>query len=268
MKKYDLSEDAVVKHFTRTVNQINKKYGVTIIKEGRGDKATYYEVSSYNGIAKSIEFIKDIHKEIVMEKATFSNLIDWDFMVFLGIITCPMFSFRGTPADFLEYVGIVNKSESNIERLKETFLSLQSKGYVKYIEDHSTDEGYFNVFIIRDAEIGMKIGIDMIQRCIRLQKENSMNSWVPLLKTWVGLQIIVFEDENVWDGKKTLFTLDELERVTGINRKMLTKCKKILEEDKLFQTSRAYKYIKDGYKCLGQKIQLNGAEYDYRKVVN
>ena len=88
----------------------------------------------------------------------------------------------------------------------------------------------------------MKIGIDMIQRCIKLQKDNNMKSWVPLLKTWLGLQLLV--DNNMNKNESTLFTLDELILTTGINRNMVIKCKKILEEDNLFQTSKAYQNYK------------------------
>lgn len=271
-EKYNVKEESLSKNFTRTANQIYKNYGVVITKTGRGDKVVYSEATSANTLAstKGIEFIKGVHKEIIMEQATFSALIDWDFMIFLGVVTCPMFVFRGTAQDLLDYVGIKRKSQDNINRVYESIKSLASRGYVKFIEDNSTAEGYFVLSIIRETEVGMKIGIDMIQRCMKLQRENSMNSWVPLLKTWVGLQIITFDKErqNVALGEKVIFTMKELEDITGINTKMLTKCKQILEGDNLFQTSKAFIVgtEKQKYRCIGQKVNLNSLEHDYTGV--
>ena len=112
----------------------------------------------------------------------------------------------------------------------------------------------FTASILAKVEQSLHIGVDMVQRCMKLQKENSMNSWVPLLKTWLGLQIIAI------GNKQEIFTMNQLENITGVNKKMLTKCKKILEQDNLFQTSRAFA-AKD--LCIGQNINLNGLEYDY-----
>ena len=42
-KKYNIKESTIKKNFSRTQETIIKKYGVKIIKEGRGDKAIYTE---------------------------------------------------------------------------------------------------------------------------------------------------------------------------------------------------------------------------------
>lgn len=271
-EKYGLSESNVAKNFNRCVKTIENKYGITIAKRGRGDNTDYYEITETTAIAKGIEFIKGVHQELVMDQEAFTGLIDWDFMVFLGVLTCPMFVFRGTYKSFLDYVGVTNKTNEVVERLKDSINSLVERGYIKYVEDHSTDEGYFNMWIIRKAEVSMKIGIDMIQRCMKLQKENNMRSWVPLLKTWVGLQIIVFDKDrqDISRGEEAIITLDELRSITGINNNMLSKCKMILEKDNLFKSSRAYSriYKEKKYTCLGSKIELNGTEYDYTKLLS
>ena len=255
-QKFGVSKSALSSHFKRVQDTIKKKYGVSVEKVGRGASADYIITDCSNEIKTSISLIQDAHKDVLMDKDNLSNLIDWDFMVFIGIITCPLMVFRGNYKQFLEYVGIKNKTKQNIQRLKESFAALCDRGYIDFIEDKSTDEDYFILYIKRKTENEMKVGIDMIQRCMKLQVVNSMNSWVPLLKTWLGLQLIAVDE-----GRNS-FTMKELEDITGVNVKMLTKCKKILEEDNLFQTSKAYSV---GYLCSGQNINMNGIEHDYSR---
>lgn len=266
IKKYGVSNSTLTNQFKRAQDTILKKYGVYIIKNGRGNAATY-EVSNQDtlkmeGVAARIEFIKDAHKEVLMSQQAFTDLIDWDFMVFLGIVTCPMLIFRGTSHQFLDYVGIKHKTADNVKRLHETFNRMKEQGYIMYEEDPTTDEDYFWVAVYRSTELDMKIGIDMIQTCMKLQKENNMNSWVPLLKTWVGMQLLTFDKDrqDITKGDDVIITLEELSQVTGVNNKMLTKCKKILEANELFQSSRAYS---GRYRCIGQKISLDGTKHSY-----
>ena len=258
-KKYNLTDNAVTKHFSRCQEQLFKKYGIKLEKEGRGDKANYIisDIPATLDIRQSIEFIQDAHKDIIMDQQTFIDLIDWNFMVFMGITLCPMTTFRGTCKDFLNYVGIKKINDTNIQHLKKSLKELSEHGVIMYAIDE-TNTDYFWAGIYRKVETELKIGVDMVQRCMKLQKENSMNSWVPLLKTWLGLQIISL------DYKQETFTMNELEVLTGVNKKMLTKCKQILERDNLFQTSRAYITAN---KCIGQNINLNGLEHDYSNVV-
>lgn len=255
-KKFGVSKSALSSHFKRAQEQIKKKYGVEVEKIGRGASADYVIKDSGGEIKSSIALIQDAHRDVLMDKECLSNLIDWDFMVFIGIITCPLMVFRGTYEQFLEYVGIQNKNEQNIQRLKASFAALCSRGYIDYVLDTSTNENYFVSYIKRKTENEMKVGIDMIQRCMKLQKENRMNSWIPLLKTWLGLQLIAVDED------RKNFTMRELEQLTGVNKKMLTKCKGILENDNLFQTSKAYI---TGC-CVGQSIDMNGIEHDYTRT--
>lgn len=243
-------------HWGKYQKRVKDKHGVQLYKTGRGDNTQYFIVDGEQTF-KSIEVINDVHQTVIMDQQVFTDLIDWNFMVFIGIITCPFMSFRGNYKQFLEYVGVKTKDQANIDRLKESFKQLEKCGYIYFIKDDSTDEDYFGLFIKRKVETEMKIGIDMIQRCIKLQKENNMKSWTPLLKVWLGLQLLV--DNNVNKNESTLFTLDELVNITGVNKNMVIKCKHILEQDNLFQTSKAYQ----NYHCLGQTINLNQIEFDY-----
>lgn len=253
-ERFGLSENQIAKNFKRCQDQVFKKYNVKITKTGRGDKVDYIvqDIPMTADIHQSIAFIQDAHKEVIMDQQLFTDLIDWNFMVFMGIALCPMVVFRGTLDDFLQYVG-VKVNASNKKLLKQSLIELDKNNLIIYTVDRSDDK-VFTASILAKVEQSLHIGVDMVQRCMKLQKENSMNSWVPLLKTWLGLQIIAI------GNKQEIFTMNQLENITGVNKKMLTKCKKILEQDNLFQTSRAFA-AKD--LCIGQNINLNGLEYDY-----
>lgn len=253
-EKFGLSENQLTKNFKRCQEQVYNKYNIHLTKTGRGDKVDYQveDIPMTTNIHQSIAFIQDAHKEIIMDQQLFTDLIDWNFMVFMGIVLCPMIVFRGTLEDFLQYVGVKN-SEGNRKLLKKSLIELHEHDLIDYRVDR-TDDRVFTASILAKVEQEMHIGIDMVQRCMKLQKENNMNTWVPLLKTWLGLQIITL------DNKQETFTMRQLESITGVNNKMLTKCKKILEADNLFQTSRAF-LTRDV--CIGQKINLNGIEHKY-----
>ena len=99
----------------------------------------------------------------------------------------------------------------------------------------------------------MAIGIGMINRCQELAKKYNKNSWVPLLKTWIGIQYMY---------DKQPFTMKELCDLTGLSSYQIRESKKILEHDNLFITSKAY----IGYDtCIGSKVDLNGIYEENRE---
>lgn len=258
--KFGLTENQLTKNFKRCQEQVYNKYSVRLTKTGRGEKVDYQveDIPMTTNIHQSIAFIQDAHKEIIMDQQLFTDLIDWNFMVFMGIVLCPMVVFRGTLEDFLQYVG-VKVTEMNKKHLKESLIELDKHDLIAFNVDR-TDKSIFTASILAKVEKEMHIGLDMVQCCMKLQKQNNMNSWVPLLKTWLGLQIIAID--NNYDSD-TVFTLKELENITGVNTKMLIKCRKILEEDDLFKTSYAYIGKENEKKRIGQNVSINRFKYFY-----
>ena len=108
-------------HWGKYQKKVKEKHGVQLFKLGRGDDTRYYIVDGEE-TSTSIEVIKDIHQTVVMDQQAFTDLIDWNFMVFIGIITCPFMSFRGNYKQFLDYVGIKTKDKANIELLSNDIL--------------------------------------------------------------------------------------------------------------------------------------------------
>ena len=58
-------------------------------------------------------------------------MINWDFHVFLGIITTPMLVFRGSYEDFLKYI-MVPVSSNNLWELKIALEHLTARDYISY----------------------------------------------------------------------------------------------------------------------------------------
>ena len=113
-EKYKVSESSLKSSFPRTQAAILKKYGVTIKKEGRGASATYIEEVLDDQRALTMY---EEQTDILFINSEQLSMINWDFHVFLGIITTPMLVFRGSYVDFLKYIQ-APVTETNLEELK------------------------------------------------------------------------------------------------------------------------------------------------------
>ena len=118
-KKYNIKESTIKKNFSRTQETIIKKYGIKIIKEGRGDKAIYTEeIIQMDEITTALTMYQADKNNVILEQEMFSMLLDWHFIVVLAILTTPLLVFRGNYKQFLEYVKM-DSGIHNINKLKE-----------------------------------------------------------------------------------------------------------------------------------------------------
>ena len=252
-ENYGLSETTVQKQFNRVKDNMLKKYDLILMKTGRGDNADYQVQPNSKKDNRASTMMKEDKREVMIAQKGFSNLLDFNFMVFLAICTTPMGTFYGSYSDFLDYVEI-KKSKSNERNLKEALNVLSAAKYINYTIDE-TNKDYFNAFLFKRTRDDMAISLDMAERCQRLAKENNKQSWVPLLKTWIGVQYMY---------DKQPFTLAELCNITGLSPYQIRESKKILEKDYLFTTSKAYVSYD---RCIGTNVELNGIYESNRKVV-
>lgn len=238
--KLDLSESSVKTNFTRTQKILLKK-NIKLIKNGRGAAATY-EIEYLND-NRAMTIYEELKKDIILsnESMEFPN---WEFLVFLAIVTTPMIVFRGSYREFLQYVQMKD-SENNLKNLKEALEGLASRDIIVYMID-KTDEDYFIATIYRKIEEDMKIGIDMVKECKRLQEKYHKQSFIPLLKTWLGVQILV---EN------QPFVIKDIVNITGLSEYAVKESHKILKESEIYKASRAFKTINC---CVGVNAELNG----------
>ena len=239
-EKYNVAESCMKTAFPKTQKSILKKHGVKIIKEGRGKEATYRE--EWVDDKRAISMYNETKDVMIMDSESL-KLMSWDFMVLLAIVTTPMLVFRGSFIDFLKYVEL-SVTESNLKNLKKALSSLEERDIISYSLD-KTDINYFVAALYRKVEIEMQIGLGMVQTCKILAKKYRKQSWVPLLKTWLGAQMMV---------DRQPYTIGDLQRVTGLTEYQIKSSSKILRESKIFRTSRAYISFN---KCIGSYIDLN-----------
>lgn len=238
--KLDLSESSIKTNFARTQKILLKK-NIKLIKNGRGTAATY-EIEYLND-NRAMTIYEEVKDEILLsnESMEFPN---WEFLVFLAIVTTPMIVFRGSYKEFLEYVQI-KVTDSNIKNLKEALEGLADRDIISYMIDKTNNE-YFIAAIYRKVEEDMKIGIGMVKECKRLQEKYHKQSFIPLLKTWLGVQILV---EN------QPFTIKDIMNTTGLSEYSVKESHKILKESEIYKSSKAFKTINC---CVGMNTELNG----------
>lgn len=239
-EKYGVAESSMVSAFPRTQKAIMKKHNVKIIKNGRGKTATYTEEILCDN--RALTMYEETKNEMIIDNVSF-NLANLDFCCFIAIIMTPMLVFRGSFSDFCKYMGIKDSKE-NIVAVKGALSSLEERDFISYTLDR-TDKTYFVAALYRKVEEEMKIGINMIRTCKKIADDNNKRSWVPLLKTWLGIQLAVDEQP---------FTVERLQEITGLSAYQIKESKKLLEQNDLFRTSRAYIAYN---KCVGSKVELN-----------
>lgn len=242
-EKYKVSESTLKSAFARTQASILKKHGIKIIKEGRGDKAVYREVIESDGRAETMFKETESLRNTGLIKTDLS-IPNFTFTVFLGLITTPMMVFRGNERDFLKYIE-VDVNEKNLQLLNEAFEDLQDNDIITKVDDKSTDEGYFTIILKRKAEVEMKIGISMIRDCKILAEKYHKQDWIPLLKVWVGTELL---------SKNDTYTRQELMDLTGLTMYQLKTCSSILVNHGVYKTSRAYQGMMN---CIGMRADMN-----------
>lgn len=244
--KYNISLSSLQRNFKRSQESILKKYGIFIIKDGRGDKASYREeIQNDKREETMFKALEPIKTGIIKNDLSMSN---FTFNVFMGLITTPMLVFRGTHNDFLRYIDIAI-SDENIKKLKLALQNLIDDHIIGVMTDVTTEEEVITISLIRAAEKEMKIGIDMIVNCKILSKQYNKKDWIPLLKVWLGTELL---------SKQEYYTRAELQEMTGLSKYQIDDCGKILKKSNIYKSTRAYA----GYKrCLGIQTDMNNKTF-------
>lgn len=240
-QKYGVSESSIKTKFKRTQESIAAKWGVYLEKKGRGDDARYEEI--YEKDNRAITMYEETTEALGITEEQI-RLMNWDLLTFLGVVVTPLLVFRGSYSDFLKYIG-VDVNHEHIDALKASLTELAAREFIVYYID-KTNENYFVASLYRKVEEEMQVGIDMIKRCKKIAEANHKQSWIPLLKVWVGVQKA---------EKNQPFTNKDLERITGLSEYTIRENKKLLEGEEIFRTKKAYV---DQTMCLGQQVDLNG----------
>lgn len=255
-RKYKLSEKTVSANFARTQENILKKYGVKIIKTGRGANAEYTEEEYKQAIkpAEEWQHAAVIYQEardfIILEKENLS-FGDIVLAVVIGISFTPMGVYRGTYESFLRYLAL-DVTKSNVDRLKKGLEELQDKKYIQYNVDFSNvnkGEVYFTANFLREKETQMRIDKDIIIECKNIAELEGERNWLSLFKVWVATS---------WAMMDEPFTIADLKQLTGMSEYMIRKCNNILQSNKyeIFKTKLQYYTGRDGKpRCIGKTVE-------------
>ena len=240
--RFGVSETSLTGAFPRTQKSILKKWGVHLIKKGRGLGATY-EVQEDKTDSRALTLFDEVKDNISFDEDSV-KLMTWPFLVFLTIVSTPMLVFRGSYEDFLNYIQLTVTDE-NIEELKATLEELMNREYISYTID-KTDNNYFVAALYRKREEQMHIGIGMVRTCKQIAEEAHKRSWVPTLKTWIGMQMM---------AERKLFKMEDLAQATGLSPYQVRENRKLLEANDIFRTTQVYA---DYQTCIGTTVELNG----------
>lgn len=171
-KRFAVAESSLKNSFPRVQKSILKKYNLHLVKEGRGNSATY-RIQEEESDCRALTMYDEIRDDIILDKESV-KMMNWNFSVFLGIIFTPMLVFRGSFEDFLRYIAI-QPTSANIIHLKQALAELEENGYISYNLDR-TDSNYFVAALYRKVEEEMKVGISMVRRCKLLAEQHHKQS--------------------------------------------------------------------------------------------
>ena len=117
--KYQVSLTTLKRNFTQCQKSIEKKFGVRLSKEGRGANTYYYiEDFSHTDPSRALTLYESLETNLVpMDLAV--GLLDINFLTFIGIVSSPQRSFRGSYLDLLKYIDIQATSAEDIQKIKE-----------------------------------------------------------------------------------------------------------------------------------------------------
>lgn len=239
-QKYGYAESTVKNKWTSVQLKIFKDYGVKITKLGRGTNVSFQEEN--DRYPRAITMFHESPRDIFV--TTDLSLINWEFHIFLAIVTTPMGVFRGTISQLLQYMTIPNTAD-NCRRAKTGIDNLINNGFICYMIDTTTSENYITLAIVREKEVKMSINYQMILTCKELADLEGKRSWIPLLKTWIGVQML---------SEKDYYTVEDLQELTGLSTYQLREANKILNKNTIYRSSRAFRKFNI---CMGQKVELN-----------
>ena len=241
---YDLNKSTVLQQFPRTQKSIEKKYGVTVEKVGRGANARY--------IVKNVEYVDptraltlyDSKENNLIPIQSAAGLLDLHFLIFVAIVSTPLRAFRGSYIDLLNYIEI-EPSLDNIRNTREILHILAARNYIMYMED-KTDNMYFMAAILRNTEKELKLEIKAILHFQNLVT-GTKKSWVPIMKTYLALHFL-----------QQPCTINDVCAATSLSIYKVRDCLKLLSDNNIILKQRIYTSGAPGEVfCLGQEIDIN-----------
>ena len=98
---------------------------------------------------------------------------------------------------------------------------MYKNGFIGYEKDPDYDD-YFVAYTYVKIDKDLKIGISMMNICKKLAAKHNKRSWIPLLKVWLGVKYLYYNNLQP-------YTIKQLSELTGLSKYAVRENGKILE---------------------------------------
>ena len=243
-QKYDLSPTTVKTKFKRTQETVLRKYGVQIVKVGRGASASYYETETEQ---RALTLYQEKDNPLFYIDDEIINLDQWELMILIVLLIKPDLVYRGNIKGLLEYLGKKSTS-SNISALQVALQNLEKKNYVLIAKDD--EDGYFMLGLKRQVEKKIiDIQLDMVKKCYEIAELNNKREWIPILKVWAAA---------AYYHQIEPFTTEDIKRLTGLSDSAIKVTKKLLSDNNIVKFRKDCISVENAIVCKGSKVDVNG----------
>lgn len=242
--KYKVSQSSVLTKFKRTQESILKKYGVSIIKVGRGASAEYLE--SLDSGSRAMTLYEEQNNTLFYMDAEIIGLELWEFMILIALLAKPELVFRGTYKMLIEYLD-KRATPANLGAIKQAIINLKNRGHILFAED--SDE-YFIIGLRRQAEKKIvDLQLDVIKKCHEIAEINHKKDWVPLTKI-IAAAMYLKDREPC--------TVEDIKQLTGLTEYNIRESKKLLQENNLVIYHKENVCDGNDIYCIGSSADING----------
>lgn len=242
--KYKVSQSSVLTKFKRTQESILKKYGVSIIKVGRGASAEYLE--SLDSGSRAMTLYEEQNNTLFYMDAEIIGLELWEFMILIALLAKPELVFRGTYKMLIEYLD-KRATPANLGAIKQAIINLKNRGHILFAED--SDE-YFIIGLRRQAEKKIvDLQLDVIKKCHEIAEINHKKDWVPLTKI-IAAAMYLKDREPC--------TVEDIKQLTGLTEYNIRESKKLLQENNLVIYHKENICDGNDIYCIGSSADING----------
>lgn len=249
-KMYGYSEKSIKTNFKRTAAAIEKKYGVQLIK-CESIHGIHYEISSPRALTMYQEMKDQLYIPIESIK-----MDDLACLVLIGVAATPQGIFRGTPKQFLDYIGL-SHNKRNIQLLIQVLDKFAIQAGSPLI--CQKDQDVIIIYIERLFEKEQILTINMLRECQKIAKKYNKQAMkvVQLLKVWQAYRI------NQQNGVNPL-TDKNLKEYINLSQKQIADVRKLLQGEGIINIKR----IGTPVRCYGSEFSINALKDDKNHVVN
>jgi len=242
--KYNISKTTLTTKFKRTQENILKKYGVNIIKVGRGAAAEYFE--SLDEKNRAVTLYQEKENTLFYVDEEIIGLEMWEFMILVALLVKPELAFRGTYKMLVEYLG-KGVTPANLKAAQLGVENLKNRGHIIFAED---TDGYFLMGLRRQTEKKIvDLQLDVIKKSYEIAELNHKRDWVPLTK--IIAAAIYFKNAEP-------YTVEDIKRLTNLSEYNIRESKKLLEENNMVIYHKEMIKDRDFIYCLGSTADVNG----------